>query len=55
MYEELNNALPASSVPPFRPDLAYPDLTHEMLDRLRAYGTVEAVPDRTTLFGRDER
>jgi thioredoxin reductase (NADPH) len=55
MYEELSNALPASSVPPFRPDLAYPDLTYEMLDRLRAYGTVEAVPDRTTLFGRDER
>jgi thioredoxin reductase (NADPH) len=55
MYEELNNALPASSVPPFRPDLAYPDLTYEMIDRLRAYGTVETVPDRTTLFVRDER
>ena len=55
MYEELNNTLPASSVPPFRPDLAYPDLTVEMIDRLRAYGTVETVPDRTTLFMRDER
>ena len=55
MYEELNNTLPASSVPLFRPDLAYPDLTVEMIGRLRAYGTVETVPDKTTLFMRDER
>jgi thioredoxin reductase (NADPH) len=45
MYEELNNSLTASHVPPFRPDLAYPDLTHEMIDRIGTYGTVESVPD----------
>lgn len=55
MYEEFHNALTASHVPPFRPDLAYPDLTHEMIDRLRSYGTVEIVPDQTTLFACDAR
>jgi thioredoxin reductase (NADPH) len=55
MYEELNNTLTTSHVPPFRPDLAYPDLTHEMIDRIRTYGTIESVPDQTTLFVRDAR
>ena len=55
MYEELNNTLTPSNVPPFRADLAYPDLTDEMIGRIRTYGTVESFADQATLFNRDER
>lgn len=55
MYEELNNTMTPSNVPPFRADLAYPEFTDEMLGRIRGYGTIESIPDHTTLFHRDER
>jgi thioredoxin reductase (NADPH) len=39
-----------SNTPEFRPDLAFPRLTEEMVDRLRTYGTEESVPAGTQLF-----
>ncbi|MGC2400908.1 MAG: FAD-dependent oxidoreductase [Acidobacteriaceae bacterium] len=34
----------------FRPDLAFPALTDDMLDRLRAYGTETSFPGNTTIY-----
>lgn len=39
----------------FRPDLAFPHLTEEMLERLRAYGQEETVPTNTTLYTQGDR
>src|SRR5271156_1397865 len=37
------------NVPDFRPELAFPKLTEEMVERLRAYGQVETFPANVTL------
>jgi thioredoxin reductase (NADPH) len=39
----------------FRPELAFPLLTEEMLSRVRGYGSEEKVPARTRLFARGDR
>jgi thioredoxin reductase (NADPH) len=39
----------------FRPDLAFPTLTEEMLQRLRPYGQSEAIPANTTLYTYGDR
>lgn len=54
MFEEVNDAIIASNVPPFRAELAYPQLTDEMIGRIRAYGKPESFPDQSTLFMRDD-
>jgi thioredoxin reductase (NADPH) len=38
------------NTPEFRPDLAFPKLTEEMVGRLRAYGTEETFPANARLF-----
>jgi thioredoxin reductase (NADPH) len=43
------------NVPDFRPELAFPKLTEEMVERLRAYGQVETFPANVTLFTLGER
>ena len=43
------------NVPDFRPELAFPKLTEEMVERMRAYGQVETFPANVTLFTLGER
>ena len=41
--------------PEFRPDLAFPQLTEDMVERLMAYGREETFPANVTLFKQCER
>ncbi len=51
-----NPSLEIAGAPPtFRPELAFPRLTDEMLVRLRAFGTEEVCPRGTLLFTRGQR
>jgi thioredoxin reductase (NADPH) len=50
-----NSHSTAWNVPDFRPDLAFPKLTEEMVERLRAYGQEETFPANVTLFTHGER
>ena len=43
------------NVPDFRPELAFPKFTEEMVERLRAYGQVETFPADVKLFTLGER
>jgi thioredoxin reductase (NADPH) len=43
------------NTPDFRPDLAFPKLTEDMVQRLRAYGREESFPAGTTLFTHRDR
>ena len=43
------------SAPEFRPDLAFPKLTEDMLDRLRAYGVEESFPKNVPLYLHGDR
>src|SRR6185437_15160298 len=45
----------AWNVPDFRPELAFPQLTEEMVERLRPYGREETFPANQILFVRGER
>ena len=45
----------AANVPEFRPELAFPQLTEEMVERLRAYGREEMVAANQCLFRRGQR
>jgi thioredoxin reductase (NADPH) len=45
----------AWNVPDFRPELAFPKLTVEMVERLRAYGQEETFPANVMLFTLGER
>jgi thioredoxin reductase (NADPH) len=55
MAEEGKNELSASNNPDFRPDLAFPKLTEEMVERLRAFGEEESFPANVLLFTFGER
>jgi thioredoxin reductase (NADPH) len=44
-----------SLTPDFRPELAYPKLTEEMVERLRAYGQEETFPAGILLFRQGDR
>lgn len=55
MSEEGNSHTSASSVPDFRPELAFPRLTEEMVERLRPYGREESCPANHSLFTHGER
>jgi thioredoxin reductase (NADPH) len=45
----------AWNTPDFRPDLAYPKLTEEMVERVRSYAREETFPANVPLFTRGER
>ena len=45
----------AWNVPDFRPDLAFPKLTEEMVERLGSYGREETLPANVPLFTHGER
>src|SRR3984885_13658742 len=55
MSEEGNRNSLASNVPDFRPELAFPQLTEEMVERLRPYGREETLPENLQLFTPGER
>ncbi len=55
MSEQEVNRNAASNAPEFRPELAYPRLTEEMVDRLRAYGKEEFYPADHSLFVHGDR
>jgi thioredoxin reductase (NADPH) len=55
MSQPVPNATSAANVPEFRPELAFPQLTEEMVERLRAYGREEMVSANECLFSRGQR
>ena len=55
MSENGNRNTLASNVPDFRPELAFPQLTEEMVERLRPYGREETLPENLQLFIPGER
>ena len=55
MKQDLNNAdIPASS-PPFRPEMAFPYLTEEMVTRLYGYGHKETFEAGAALWSWGDR
>ena len=55
MSEERNSHTSASNVPEFRPELAFPRLTEEMVERIRPYGREEILPENFLLFAVGDR
>jgi thioredoxin reductase (NADPH) len=55
MSEEGNRNSLASGDPDFRPELAFPRLTEEMVERLRPYGREETLPKDLLLFTSGDR
>ena len=55
MSEEGNRNSLASNDPDFRPELAFPRLTEEMVERLRPYGREETLPKDLLLFTPGDR
>ena len=55
MADEETSQPSAFNNPEFRPDLAFPKLTEEMVDRLRAYGQEETFAANVLLFTHGER
>jgi thioredoxin reductase (NADPH) len=55
MADEDSSNSSAWNVPEFRPDLAFPKLTEEMVERLRAYGREETFPANVPLVTHGER
>ncbi len=55
MAEQENSGTDASNVPDFRPDLAFPRLTEEMVERLRSYSQEETLPANHQLFTYGDR
>ncbi len=55
MTEDSKAPVTPTAMPVFRPDMAFPPLTDEMIERLRAYGTEETFAPETALFARGER
>jgi thioredoxin reductase (NADPH) len=55
MPNEVKSEASAWSVPDPRPDLAFPKLTEEMVERLRPYGEEETFPENIRLFHSGER
>jgi thioredoxin reductase (NADPH) len=55
MSENENAIVNTWNTPDFRPDLAFPKLTEEMVERLRSYGREETFPADSLLFTFGER
>ena len=55
MRNEMKNESDAWNVPDPRPDLAFPKLTEDMVERLRPYGQEETIPTNVALFTHGDR
>jgi thioredoxin reductase (NADPH) len=55
MTEDSKAPVTPVAMPVFRPEMAFPPLTDEMVERLREYGTEETFAPETALFARGER
>ena len=55
LIDDLKDAVNVANVPSFRPEMAFPYLTEEMVGRLRAYGDEQTVAANTILFRRGDR
>jgi thioredoxin reductase (NADPH) len=55
MTEDSKAPVTPTAMPAFRPDMAFPPLTNEMIERLRGYGSEETFAPETALFARGER
>ena len=55
MAEDQQNTNIPSINTAFRPEMAFPNLTDEMIARLQAYGHQETFPPETALWSRGER
>ncbi|MES2393814.1 MAG: FAD-dependent oxidoreductase [Acidobacteriota bacterium] len=55
MSEEIKGAVVPAALAPFRPEMAFPFLTAEMMERLQAYGHVEEFAAGTQLWERGQR
>jgi thioredoxin reductase (NADPH) len=55
MADQGKSDISAWNVPDPRPDLAFPKLTEDMVDRLRSYGKEETIPANVRLFTHGER
>ena len=55
MTDDGESKTSAWNVPDFRPDLAFPKLTEEMVERLGSYGREETLPANVPLFTHGER
>ena len=55
MNEDSKAIVAPPAMPAFRPEMAFPSLTEEMVERLHGYGHVETLEPETALFARGER
>ncbi|MFZ0744106.1 MAG: FAD-dependent oxidoreductase [Terracidiphilus sp.] len=55
MTDNRDSKSSAWNTPDFRPDLAFPKLTEEMVERVRSYAREETLPANVPLFTRGER
>jgi thioredoxin reductase (NADPH) len=55
MTDNGNSKSSTWNTPDFRPDLAFPKLTEEMVERMRSYAREETLPANVPLFTRGER
>ena len=55
MNDESKALVTPPAMPAFRPEMAFPSLTEEMVERLHGYGRVETLEPETALFARGER
>jgi thioredoxin reductase (NADPH) len=55
MTDNRDSKSSAWNTPDFRPDLAFPKLTEEMVERVRSYAREETFPANVPLFTRSER
>ena len=55
MREEINGVAIPAAIVPFRPEMAFPYLTAEMMERLGSYGRVEQFVAGTQLWERGQR
>jgi thioredoxin reductase (NADPH) len=55
MLDELKDVITPTNLPAFRPEMAFPHLTEEMVLRIRSYANEELFTDKTLLFERGTR
>jgi thioredoxin reductase (NADPH) len=55
MTEDSKAPVTPTAMPVFRPEMAFPPLTDDMVERLREYGTEETFAPESALFARGER
>ena len=55
MAEDFKAVVTPTAVPAFRPDMAFPRLTDEMIERLQGYGAEETFAPEVALFTRGQR